>query len=624
VSWLDEPAFPAERAPIARWATSITLPDEGRVEADGPTASFEIVHGEELRIGRVGDVTIATAGIQPEACIADLRRILGAARPELVSSQGLRGPDQLGDGSGGGDADRGAPYCWVALLEHARVAVACRDPLGRMPLFWHREGDRLILTPDSERILELVGPRSPNPGALIGQLSSLWGPPEETYLDGVRRVPPGRVLIADPYGQRLIRHWDPIGEMPAGSQPLDRERFRDLVERAVTREAAGARVGIYLSGGLDSVGVAALAKSCADSDGSRPPYALSIDFSGSEFDESRTQAAVATALGLEQTLRPHGELCGGDPLVAVLELASTMPAPPQNFFLPGFIALGRHGAALGCARILTGTGGDEWLGVTPALAADLIARRDWRGLLDLYRTVYRSNPVRRTQAARAVVWRFGVRALLGTQLARARKGPVRRLSRAVSWRHRRAVPGWIAPGAAGAAELDRRFSAAAELRPASAGAHYATETRNGFDHPVATTEAEEHVEEGRRVGVPLRHPFLDPELVRLLCAARVEDLNDGRRSKAPLRGLVSQQLPGLGFESQRKPIAAGYVSGLVGDSGPGAYARMGGPRALAELGVVDRTGTDRLVDSVRAGSDRVAPYRLWEVLCLEAWARSRV
>jgi hypothetical protein len=186
------------------------------------------------------------------------------------------------------------------------------------------------------------------------------------------------------------------------------------------------------------------------------------------------------------------------------------------------------------------------------------------------------------------------------------------------------VPAWIAPGVAGAAELDRRFSAQAERRPASAGAHYATEIRAGFDHPVATIEAEEHVEHGRRIGIPLRHPFLDPRLVRLLSAVRPADLNDHRRSKAPLRDLVARELPGLGFETQRKPIAAGYVSNLVSEAGPSAYERLGGLRALAEMGVVDPAGTDGLVGAVRAGSDRLAPYRLWEALSLEAWARPRL
>jgi asparagine synthetase B (glutamine-hydrolysing) len=612
VSWLAEPAFAAERAPIARWAVTVAMP------ADRRAGWLEVAQAEGLTLDRLGGVTVASAGIPPVACIAPLRRILTAEHPELLDSLPVH---EVGEPD---DRDLGEPHGWIALVEPAGVLIACRDPLGRMPLFWHRVGERLILTADSERVAELAGPVRPNPGALIGQLSSLWGPTEETYLDGVWRVPPGRALVADAHGERLVRHWDPIGEVRPGSEPLDRGRFQELIERSVARESGEGPVGIYLSGGLDSVGIAALATSHATTSGVARPHALSVDFSGSDFDESRTQVAVASALGLEQTIRPHPELCGGDPLIAVLELASTMPAPPQNFFLPGFIALGRQGTALGCGAILTGTGGDEWLGVTPALAADLIARRDWRGLLNLYRTVYRSNPVRRWQAARAVVWRFGIKALLGTRLATARSATTRRLAARVSHRHRRGVPDWIAPGAAGADELDRRFSAVAERRPASVGAHYATETTNGFDHPVATTEAEEHAEEGRRIGVPLRHPFLDPELVRLLCGARVDDLNDGRRSKAPLRALVAEEFPGLGFESQRKPIAAGYVSSLVSESGPRAYARMGGPRALAELGVVDPAGTDRLVDVVVGGSDRVAPYRLWEVLCLEAWARPRL
>jgi hypothetical protein len=67
------------------------------------------------------------------------------------------------------------------------------------------------------------------------------------------------------------------------------------------------------------------------------------------------------------------------------------------------------------------------------------------------------------------------------------------------------------------------------------------------------------------------------------------------------------------------------VAGLVEEQGIAAFGRMGGAQALAALEVVDGAHIDALASAVAAaGDDRRAPYYLWEVMALEAWARPRL
>ncbi len=614
--WLAEPAFAPRRAPLEDWSLAVSL-------AEGAGDGIRHLSGEAAVGGeRFGAVAIAAIGLPPSACLAPLASILTSSA--LGGPEARRATDRALAEVRVEPWDANAPHAWLARLPGEPSLIAVRDPLGRVPMFWSRRGDEVILAGDSERIVSEPGSALPSAGAMIGHLSGLWGPPSETYLESIERVPSGHALIASARAHEYRRVWDPVGDDP-GSEPLDAGRFRDLFGAAVASALGTDPSAIYLSGGLDSVGVAAIATREAERRGLPAPLALSVGFADSDFDEIATQSAVARSLGISQRLESHADLCGGDPVVTVLELASTMPAPPQNFFLPAFLALGAGAVEEGCAAVLTGTGGDEWLGVTPLLAADLLWRGNVRGLTRLYRTLHRSHPVGRRQAARTIFWRYGLRTMIGAALAGSRRAAAGALLARVGERRARALPTWLAPGEAGRSEVAARLAAAAERRPRRPGSVYADEIRAGLEQQVVSAEAEEFVEHGRRIGAPLRHPFLHPELVETLCAARPEDLTDGSRSKAPLRALVADSLPGLGFESQRKPIAAGYVANLIAGSGIAAYRRLGGPLALAELGVVDRLGADGLVESIRAGSAGPRePYRLWDILCLEAWARPRL
>jgi asparagine synthase (glutamine-hydrolysing) len=613
VSWLDQPAFEPQRAGLARWAVVADSRDPG---------ALQVLHGQEVELEEFDGVTVAAAGIAPRWCLATLGQALrdaGLGGTDTVAAiQRAQAPAQR---------DLARPHAWVAAVPKLNAFVAARDPLGRLPLFWAQADGRLVISADSERVTELAGlDGSPNPGALIAQLTGLWPDATEAYVQGLERVPSGEALIVAGERRLIVRHWDPASPAAPGSQPLDRAEFRAALLGAVEDAVGDGRVAIYLSGGLDSVGVAALATRAAREAGQEPPRALSVAFTDSDFDEVATQVAVAKRLGLPHEIADHIELCDGDPIAAVLELATTFPAPPQNVFLPAFLRLGSPAVAEDCVAVLTGTGGDEWLGVTPLLAADLFVRGDLRGVWRLFRTVYRSNPIGRLSAARNIFWRHGARTVLGMALlANDRFRFARAATARLAARRRAEIPEWVAPGAEGEAEIDRRAELFAALRPRRLGARYADETRQGLVHPIVSTESEEHVEHGRRLGAPLRHPYLDPALAKLLCAARPSDLTEESRSKAPLRALVDEAFPGLGFGAQRKPVAAHYVADLMTSMGLEALRRLEGPLALAQLGVVDPAGVGAMADALAGGrADWLAPYRLWEVLCLEAWARPRM
>ena len=76
------------------------------------------------------------------------------------------------------------------------------------------------------------------------------------------------------------------------------ENFDALLDQAVDRCLALGPTAIYLSGGLDSISVAAVATDRARNRGLNDPLALSLHFPEPQSNEEKVQRGVARELGL--------------------------------------------------------------------------------------------------------------------------------------------------------------------------------------------------------------------------------------------------------------------------------------------------------------------------------------
>jgi hypothetical protein len=97
---------------------------------------------------------------------------------------------------------------------------------------------------------------------------------------------------------------------------------------------------------------------------------------------------------------------------------------------------------------------------------------------------------------------------------------------------------------------------------------------------------------------------------------------DGR-AKSLIRRRLAQRLPGLGLERRGKVSALGVFTGMITREAPAVWQRLGGPRALADLGIVDRkaleTGSEHGLVGQAGGAGR-----LWTLLNLEGWVQPRM
>ncbi len=183
-----------------------------------------------------------------------------------------------------------------------------RDRAGKKPLFYAHDGASLAFASTLNALLELL-PRRPgiDACAIDAYLTYQAVPAPMTVWQGVQALPPAHWLSFDANSGRCVvqRYWD---VSYATKTPMDEEDVLAEMERIARRAVrdrlvADRTVGIFLSGGVDSSLLTALA---AQESGT-PIEAVAVGFDDPEFDERPFARQVARHLGVrlhERVLRP--------------------------------------------------------------------------------------------------------------------------------------------------------------------------------------------------------------------------------------------------------------------------------------------------------------------------------
>lgn len=514
--------------------------------------------------------------------------------------------------------------------------LAARDRVGIFPLFYCQNGGVLNFATSLKAFERASGAgTSLDPTLLAGVLARHHSSLEETFYQGVLRVPPGSLLTGSPTSLRVERYWrpPPVG---AGAEWVDESElgeFGRLLDQAVGRALGEGPAGIFLSGGLDSVSVAAAAVEHSEENGMPAPHALSLLFPG-EVSEEDTQRRVADSLGMPITTMELLSVVGEKGLVqTALDFSASGSAPPQNVWLPAYHQLALAGKSQGCKTILTGGGGDEWLTVTPLLAADLLASLDLAGLVRFTAALQRSLRLPTLPLWRNVMWTNGLRPLVksGKKQLLASLAPAlqqQRAEQAIAERLQR-VPSWLAPDGSLRTRLEQRIEERARARakrPSSpgVGGHYFAQMEHSLQHPLFALDIEEIFESGQRLGMRQFDIYWDADLIEFLYRVPPHLLNRGGRSKGLVREDLARRFPGLGFDRQKKLLSRDFFAETLFDQSAAAWRKLGGASALADLGIVDPHGLERFVTEVVTNRDKRHIDDLWRILSLESWVRPRV
>jgi asparagine synthase (glutamine-hydrolysing) len=140
-----------------------------------------------------------------------------------------------------------------------------RDRIGYAPLYFTLDRGRVVFASEYKALLGIEGvPARPNRDAIQVIQSTKWALPGATCLEGVYPVAPGTWMVVQPSRISTARFWNlPIRVVDQDEQRLTatlREAFLETLRR---QTAPYQRIGISLSGGLDSAVMAAGARHVA-------------------------------------------------------------------------------------------------------------------------------------------------------------------------------------------------------------------------------------------------------------------------------------------------------------------------------------------------------------------------
>ena len=240
---------------------------------------------------------------------------------------------------------------WDSFEESLFLA---RDQFGIKPLFYTQQQGRLIFGSEIKSLLRHPGvPRQLNIEALPDLLSFLYVPAPQTLFHGIFQLQPGEFLLWRQGDVRLQRFWpEPLTTQ---AQTLTTEDVLDGLRESVQAHLiADVEVGAFLSGGIDSSLIVALAKQVAGR--SFPTFSISFPGSGM-YDESAHARSVAEHIGTDHYEHPvESDIVEKLPQILrfldePLANASVMP----NYELAQF-------ASKTCKVCLSGIGGDEFFG----------------------------------------------------------------------------------------------------------------------------------------------------------------------------------------------------------------------------------------------------------------------
>jgi asparagine synthase (glutamine-hydrolysing) len=502
-----------------------------------------------------------------------------------------------------------------------RQLVLVRDRLGKKPLVYRLETERLLFASELKCLLAVPGvPREVDPGAIDEYLTFQYVPHPNTIFRGIRKLPPAHYAVWRDGEMRINCYWQ-----PDFNRQIDRPwsecvtELRELLTDAVRlRLQSDVPLGAFLSGGVDSSVIVGLMSQLAGGSGTCGSggaiKSFSIGFADAQFDETKYARQVAEKFGTE-----HHELrveASATELLPKLIWHYDEPMADSSALPTWHVAqLARRDVTVA----LTGDGGDE-----------LFAG------YDRYRAVWLSSlldrlprPMRQLLASR--FWQR----LPGGGRQRSIVRRIKRLSAVLNQPMQRRYLDWIGVfNEAGRAALytDDFLSRLTDVDPAEFLAR--AWRRSDRRDPVTAASLADLTTylpcdllvkvdiASMAHGLECRQPFLDHRLVEWAAALPVRYKQRLGRGKRILREAFRDLLPA---EIQRRPKMGFGVpmdSWLRGELRDRTREVLLDPVAIGR-GYFRPEAVARLLDEHQSGVTSHG-HRIWALLVLELWHREWV
>ena len=499
-----------------------------------------------------------------------------------------------------------------ALWDASRqTLLLARDRMGEKPLYYYAGPDAFVFGSELRALLQHPDvPRTLSLESLSRYLLFECIPAPHSILADVAKLPSGHTLVVSPGDKpRLARYWE-MRFLPDDSlgEAEWREQLRAQLAASVkSRLVSDVPLGVFVSGGVDSGTIAALA---ARSSGLRPLRTFSVGFEESTYDERLFARQVAEHCGTEH----HAIVFSAREALELMEPVGALLDEPLGdaSFLPRY-ALAR--AARGTVTVvLGGDGGDEMFCGYPTFLADRPAR--WlRRLLPpagqraMRAIVEQLPPSPRYGSVDFLLKRF-VRGLpyepeVRTQLLLGGLTPpeqARLLSQAVQ----RALDAFDPY-----AELTRTIEDTSLRDPFERMIYQHCRFYLADQTLVATDRST------MAAALEVRAPFLDPALVELACRIPTRFKVRAGTTKYLLKRAVDDLLPGAIVTRRKQGLGVPVAAWLRGPLRNVLQERLA-PARVARRGLFEPATVARSIGEHLAGHRNHGKI-LWTLLMFDAW-----
>jgi asparagine synthase (glutamine-hydrolysing) len=234
-------------------------------------------------------------------------------------------------------ADGAAPFFFAA-----------RDRLGIKPFYYVNRGARFAFASEVKSLAQSGASEQATDASAISAFLSLGSVPgPRTWVRDIECLPPGHSIAITGKRVEIRKYWDLSYAFHGGREANISEILNDSVDRHLIADVP---VGVFLSGGVDSAGIAWLASRSR----SAPVRTLTVVFDEEEFTEAAEARELAQAFGTD-----HHEI-----RVTADDFRNELPAflgavdqPTADGVNTWFVSSAAR--KLGLKVVLSGLGGDE-------------------------------------------------------------------------------------------------------------------------------------------------------------------------------------------------------------------------------------------------------------------------
>ena len=481
-----------------------------------------------------------------------------------------------------------------------------RDRFGVRPLFVAELGGDLVFASEAKAILRHPAARRELDAAGLVEVFTTWSvSPDGSAFPGIRELAPAHYLRAGPDGIREERRWWDLRFSAAGDVPpaervaLAEELDALLADATRLRLRADVPVAAYLSGGLDSSAIVALALEQMD----ETLYSFGIGCAHPRFDEREFQDRLAGDHGTSLTRAVVGARDIAELLPRTVEMSEkptlrTAPAP--------LLRLSRAVRDAGLKVVTTGEGADELFAGYDLFRENKVrhfwAREPGSELRPLLLTRLNAFIGKDLKRSGAFLVRFYEKGLTDTA------DPLysHRIRFANTGRILGLVEGDVLARAAERGDPAERLEARLpswfrELTPLGRAQYLEITTfLNGYLlHSQGDRMLMGHSVEGR-------FPFLDYRVAEFAAALPDALRLRGLDEKYLLRKAVEHRLPAEIAARKKRPYRAPIVGAFVGPDAPDYVRELLQPARLAAAGIFAPDAVARVVKKCETGAPRDA------------------